>query len=64
VRLLGGLRFLQGHARICEIGARILHVRVEEAAVEVFGDVVVVVHIPARGHPIVDLADLTHEPEP
>ena len=55
--LLRRLGLFQRHVRTLEIGAGILHVGVEEPAIELVGDVVVVGDVLARGHAVVDLLD-------
>ncbi len=57
VHLLGLLRLLQAHTGPREIGAGVLHVLIEEPAVQVVGQVVVVADIAPRGAPVVDLAE-------
>ncbi len=48
VALLGGLRLVERHVGLLEIGAGILHVLVEEEPVEVARQVVVALHVAAR----------------
>ncbi len=55
VQLLGVLGLLQGHAGPREVGAGILQVAVEEPAIEVLGEVVVVVDVAPRGVAVVPL---------
>src|SRR3546814_18371576 len=57
MRLLGDLCFLQRHVRPRPVSAAILHVRVEEEAVEVVADVVMMLDVGARPALAVDRAD-------
>ena len=45
--LLGGLRLVERHVRLLEIGAGILHVLVEEEPVEVTRQIIVTLHVAA-----------------
>ena len=55
VALLGELRLLERHVRSLEIGAGILHVRVEEEPVKFAGQIVVVLHVAPGARRRVDL---------
>src|SRR3546814_14197549 len=62
MRLFRGLRLLQRHVRPRPISAAILHVRVEEEAVEVVADVVMMLDVGARPALTVDRADPRRHP--
>src|SRR3546814_14364451 len=62
MRLLGDLCFLQRHVRPRPVSAAILHVRVEEEAVEFVADVVMMLDVGARPALAVDRTEPRRHP--